>query len=71
MSPNDPTIRRMTTHLESTLDGAFDGISSDTGALGMIEFAHAMGRSNDVVIAFNLHSKAHYDAAKKVIGEIR
>jgi hypothetical protein len=61
----------MTTHLKSTLDRAVDDFEPNSGALGMIEFAEAIKDSQKVVLAFQMNSKAHHEAAKKVIGEIR
>jgi hypothetical protein len=71
VTPNDPTLRRMTTHLKSTLDRAVDDYEPNSGALGMMEFSEAMKDSQKVVLAFQLNSKAQHEGAKKVIGEIR
>jgi hypothetical protein len=69
VSPNDPKIRSMTTRLESIFHGSF--ASLDDGAMGALAFSRAMGDASEVSEAFKLYSKAQYEAAKKVVGEIR
>ena len=71
MSPNDPTLRRLTTHLKATLDRGVGDFEPDSGVFGTMAFKEALQGASKITLAFKMNSTVQYEAAKKVIGEIK